>query len=197
MWPDHDEPISEPASKAKPGGRGKPHKQQAGKPRAYSKNTSTCTTGPCRERGGVCANQQKEYKRQYQCLWKVFLTVMDRMRCRDPERVDLVVVGKNCCDLGGSWCMLMPKNRCGSLYLHTIMMHTDRGDFMEHLLKLNLTQSERQLLNKVLAAVGAHAQRTGGAGLMGLLRSARIQREHSAGAAGGKKRFRTKTARGL
>jgi hypothetical protein len=67
----------------------------------------------------------------------VFLTVMDQMRCRDPERVDLVDFGKNCRDLGARWCMLMPKNRCGSLYLHTIMMHG--GAFMEHLLPLNLT----------------------------------------------------------
>jgi len=124
VWPEHDEPISEP----KPGGRGKPRK---GKPRVSSKN------GACREWGGIGANQQKEYKRQYLCLWKVFLTVMDQMRCRDPERVDLVDFGKNCRDLGARWCMLMPKTRCGSLYLHTIMMHG--GAFMEHLLPLNLT----------------------------------------------------------
>jgi hypothetical protein len=40
---------------------------------------------------------------------------------------------------------------------------------------------ERWLRNKVLAAVGAHARR---ADRMGLLRSAIIQKEHSAGAAG-------------
>jgi hypothetical protein len=62
---------------------------------------------------------------------------MDQMRCRDPERKDLVDFGKNCRDLGARWCMLMPKHRCGALYLHTITMHG--GDFMEHLLPLNLT----------------------------------------------------------
>ena len=67
----------------------------------------------------------------------MFLTVMDQMRCRDPERQDLVDFGKNCRDLGARWCMLMPKNRCGALYLHTITMHG--GDFMEHLLPLKLT----------------------------------------------------------
>ena len=33
--------------------------------------------------------------------------------------------------------MMMPKNRCGALYLHTLMMHG--GAFMEHLLPLKLT----------------------------------------------------------
>jgi uncharacterized membrane protein len=59
------------------------------------------------------------------------------MRCTDPEREDLKNFGKNCRDLGARWCMMMPKNRCGALYLHTLMMHG--GAFMEHLLPLKLT----------------------------------------------------------
>jgi uncharacterized membrane protein len=59
------------------------------------------------------------------------------MRCRDPEREDLKDFGQNCRDLGARWCVLMPKNRCGALYLHTLMMHG--GAFMAHLLPLELT----------------------------------------------------------
>ena len=62
---------------------------------------------------------------------------MDQMLCTDPHREDLKDFGKNCSDLGAWWCMMMPKNQCGALYLHTIMMHG--GAFMEHLLPLNLT----------------------------------------------------------
>jgi hypothetical protein len=89
------------------------------------------------EWGGASAAQQQEYKRQYLHLWSIFATVMEQMRCRDVDRQDLKDFGKNCSDLGARWYMLMPKNRCGALYLHTIMMHG--GAFMSHLLQLKLT----------------------------------------------------------
>ena len=89
------------------------------------------------EWGGVSTVQQQEYKRQYLHLWRIFATVMEQMRCRDADREDLKDFGKNCSDLGARWCVLMPKNRCGALYLHTIMMHG--GAFMSHLLPLKLT----------------------------------------------------------
>ena len=129
VWPDHDEPQAEPASKAK--SEASAAKAKRGRSGKNGKSDR------CREWGGLGANQQKEYKRQYLCLWGTFLTVMDQMRCRDPDRADLADFGKNCRDLGARWCVLMPKNRLGSLYLHTIMMHG--GDFMEHLLPMRLT----------------------------------------------------------
>ena len=89
------------------------------------------------EWGMLGAQQQLEYKRQYIQLWGLFEIVMGQMRCRDPTRPDLVDFGRNCRSLGARWCMLMPKNRCGALYLHTLMMHG--GAFMEHLLPLKLT----------------------------------------------------------
>jgi uncharacterized membrane protein len=87
--------------------------------------------------GGVSEWQQQEYKQQYLHLWRIFNTVMEQMRCRDPERDDLKHFGQNCRNLGARWCILMPKYRCGALYLHTIMMHG--GAFMQHLLPLELT----------------------------------------------------------
>ena len=92
---------------------------------------------PERWGGGVSEWQQQNYKQQYLHLWRIFNTVMEQMRCRDPERDDLKHFGQNCRDLGARWCILMPKNRCGALYLHTIMMHG--GAFMQHLLPLELT----------------------------------------------------------
>jgi hypothetical protein len=105
--------------------------------RSNPRNKSRKPTSREKEWGGASEAQQREYKRQYLCLWCIFDTVMDQMRCRDPDRADLKDFGKNCCDLGARWCMMMPKNRCGALYLHTLMMHG--GAFMEHLLPLKLT----------------------------------------------------------
>jgi hypothetical protein len=102
-----------------------------------SRKTRSKPTSREKEWGGVSEQQQREYKRQYLRLWSIFHTVMDQMRCTDPEREDLKNFGKNCRDLGARWCMMMPKNRCGALYLHTLMMHG--GAFMEHLLPLKLT----------------------------------------------------------
>jgi hypothetical protein len=123
VWPDHDAPQAAEAE-SQAGKRGRKNKS-SGKSRRIS------------EWGGIGPDQQKEYKRQYLCLWDLFHTVMDQMRCMDPDRKDLVDFGRNCRNLGARWCMLMPKNRCGALYLHTIMMHG--GAFMEHLLPLKLT----------------------------------------------------------
>ena len=122
VWPDSDEAA--------------PLKPQA---TTSSQKTPSRRKPSSREKewGGLSEQQQREYKRQYLHLWSIFHTVMDQMRCTDPEREDLKDFGKNCSDLGARWCMLMPKNRCGALYLHTIMMHG--GAFMEHLLPLNLT----------------------------------------------------------
>ena len=102
-----------------------------------SRKTRSKPTSREKEWGGVSEQQQREYKRQYLRLWSIFHTVMDQMRCTDPEREDLKNFGKNCRDLGARWCMMMPKNRCGALYLHTLMVHG--GAFMEHLLPLKLT----------------------------------------------------------
>ena len=122
VWPDSDEAA--------------PLKPQA---TTSSRKTPIRRKPSSREKewGGLSEQQQREYKRQYLHLWSIFHTVMDQMRCADPDREDLKDFGKNCRDLGARWCMLMPKNRCGALYLHTIMMHG--GAFMEHLLPLNLT----------------------------------------------------------
>lgn len=122
VWPDSDEAA--------------PLKPQA---TTSSRKTPSRRKPSSREKewGGLSEQQQREYKRQYLHLWSIFHTVMDQMRCADPDREDLKDFGKNCRDLGARWCMLMPKNRCGALYLHTIMMHG--GAFMEHLLPLNLT----------------------------------------------------------
>jgi hypothetical protein len=94
-------------------------------------------TSRANEWAGASEEQQREYKRQYLRLWDIFHTVMKQMRCRDPNSEDLKDFGKNCRDLGARWCMMMPQNRCGALYLHTLMMHG--GAFMEHLLPLKLT----------------------------------------------------------
>ena len=120
VWPDSGQAVPlEPQARSISGKRGR-------KPTSREK-----------EWVGLSEDQQLEYKRQYLHLWSIFGTVMEQMRCRDPNRQDLKTFGRNCRDLGARWCVMMPKNRCGALYLHTVMMHG--GAFMEHLLPLNLT----------------------------------------------------------
>ena len=121
VWPDSDQagPLLVPQAPTRAGSRKR-------KPSHRDK-----------EWGGRSEEQQREYKRQYLHLWSLFGKVMDQMRCRDPDREDLKHFGKNCRCLGARWCMMMPKNRCGALYLHTLTMHG--GAFMEHLLPLKLT----------------------------------------------------------
>jgi uncharacterized membrane protein len=102
-----------------------------------SGTSSSKLTAGKRKEAVVSESQQQEYKYRYLHLWRIFNTVMEQMRCRDPEREDLKDFGQNCRDLGARWCVLMPKNRCGALYLHTLMMHG--GAFMAHLLPLELT----------------------------------------------------------
>ena len=68
-----------------------------------------------------------------------FHVVTKQLRSKDPQDASLRDFGnlKNCRDLGARWCMFLPRNRCFSLYLHTVMMHS--GAFMTYLLKRNLT----------------------------------------------------------
>ena len=122
VWPDSDQVVSL-----------EPHAPIP----SISRKRGRKPTSRDKEWGGVSAEQQREYKRQYLHLWSLFGTVMEQMRSRDPDRTDLKDFGKNCRDLGARWCMMMPKNRCGALYLHTLTMHG--GAFMEHLLPLKLT----------------------------------------------------------
>ena len=123
VWPDSDSDQAEPLV---PPIHSSARKSRKRKPTYREK-----------EWGGASEEQQREYKRQYLHLWSLFDTVMEQMRCRDPDREDLKNFGKNCRNLGARWCMMMPKNRCGALYLHTLTMHG--GAFMEHLLPLKLT----------------------------------------------------------
>ena len=70
-------------------------------------------------------------------LWRKFHVVTKQLRCKDPKDKTLRQFGEKCRDLGARWCMFLPRNRCNSLYLHTVMMHG--GAFMTYLLDRNLT----------------------------------------------------------
>jgi hypothetical protein len=128
VWPDGKEPAAKPASGAQSSAAQSDEKKRKRQSSKIQRDS---------EWGRLVAQQEKEYKRQYIQLWGLFETVMQQMQCRDPTRPDLADFCRNCRNLGARWCMLMPKNRCGALYLHTIMMHG--GAFMEHLLPLKLT----------------------------------------------------------
>ena len=70
-------------------------------------------------------------------LWRRFHVVTKQMRSKNPNDPALQTFGQTCRDLGARWCMFMPRNRCSSLYLHTLMMHG--GQFMSYLLERGLT----------------------------------------------------------
>lgn len=70
-------------------------------------------------------------------LWERFHVVTKQMRSKNPDDPALKNFGQTCRDLGARWCMFMPRNRCSSLYLHTLMMHG--GQFMSYLLTQGLT----------------------------------------------------------
>ena len=70
-------------------------------------------------------------------LWRRFHVVTKQMRSKNPDDPALKTFGQTCRDLGARWCLFMPRNRCSSLYLHTLMMHG--GQFMSYLLTQGLT----------------------------------------------------------
>ena len=70
-------------------------------------------------------------------LFRLFHVVTFQLRCKDPTNTTLNDFGINCRNFGARWCMFMPRNRCTSLYLHTVMMHG--GTFMKYVLQFGIT----------------------------------------------------------
>ena len=97
-----------------------------------TKNDMTNRTNPKE----FCADAHNRFLVSYCSLWRDFNKVMQLTRCKTfcPELLDY---GALCRDLGSRWCLLLPRNRCGAFYLHTLTMHG--GDFMNFCLERGLT----------------------------------------------------------
>ena len=119
------------APQAPPGPPAQPQKAASGRGKGKTKAVSA--------QAGANANLKDQTAQEearfidLSChLWRKFHVVTKQMRCKDPQDSTLRDFGKNARDLGARWCILLPRNRCNALYLHTVMMHG--GAFMTYLL---------------------------------------------------------------
>lgn len=128
----------QPQARAGPGkSRSKGNQQGGGK---ASKQNPQQTRVPVSAEACVTGSSAQEEARFIELfchLWRKFHVVTKQLRCKDPKDASLKDFGKNCRDLGARWCLLLPRNRCSALYLHTLTMHG--GTFMSYLLERGLT----------------------------------------------------------